>query len=254
MIDLSELVDYLTTLLSPEKFKDYCPNGLQVEGKSSINKIITGVTANLNLIDRAIKEQADVLLVHHGFFWPGENPTITGIKYKRLKKLLEFNISLIVYHLPLDCHKELGNNAQFARVMGWNNCQSHEIDGLPDLIWTQKLVEPLSIDHLKKDLHQHLNQKPLHLAGSNSPSKIEKIAWCSGAAQKYIETAYDLGAEVYISGEVSESTLHLATEWHKHYLACGHHATERFGIQALGNHLAKQFGLIHQFIDVPNPV
>ena len=242
-----ELIAYLDDLLQVNQFKDYAPNGLQVAGSEQVQKVVTGVTASLALIEAAIEVGADTLLVHHGYFWKNELETITSYKQKRIKALLTHNINLIGHHLPLDAHPELGNNAQLAKRWGL-------VDETPDndLLRVGYLSEPCSIDDLIQRVSASLNRTPLHLPGG--PNQVQKVAWCSGGAQSYIEEAAVLGADVYISGEVSEQTTHLARELGIHYLAAGHHATERYGVKALGEHLETQFGLSVQFIDIDNPV
>ena len=242
-----DLVAYLDDLLQVSQFKDYAPNGLQVAGSEQVQKVVTGVTASLALIEAAIDTGADTLLVHHGYFWKNELETITSYKQKRIKVLLTHDINLIGYHLPLDAHPELGNNAQLAKRWGL-------VDETPKegLLRVGRLSEPCSIDSLIQRVTESLNRTPLHLLGG--PEQVEKVAWCSGGAQSYIEEAAALGADVYISGEVSEQTTHLAKELGIHYLAAGHHATERYGVKALGEHIETQFGLSVQFIDIDNPV
>lgn len=241
-----QLVSYLNELLEIDIYKDYAPNGLQVEGKPEIQKIITGVTACQALIDVAVKRDADAILVHHGYFWKNEPQQIVGFKQKRIKTLLQNDINLLGYHLPLDGHDEWGNNAQLGMLWGIDEL---EVDGLvrfgvlPGEMPIEKFVDKISLS---------LNRQPLHLSGG--PEKVQKIAWCSGGAQNMIDKAINLGADVYISGEVSEQTTHLAKECGLHYLAAGHHATETLGVRALGQHLADKFGLEVDFIDIHNPV
>lgn len=248
IMDRSKLIDYLDDFLQVSNYKDYAPNGLQVEGKPKIEKIVTGVTACQDLIDIAIEKSADAIMVHHGYFWKNESPTVTGIKQQRIKKLLEHDINLIAYHLPLDGHSLLGNNAMLAKL--WELEDITEDD--KSLVRLGKLQTPLKIEMFVKRVSKSLNRDPLHLPGG--PANVKKIAWCSGGAQNYIQLAIDWQADVYISGEVSEQTTHIAKEAGIHYLAAGHHATERLGIQALGEHLANQFSLDVEFIDVKNPV
>lgn len=250
-----ELVNYLNRLLEIDKFQDYVPNGLQVEGSENIQKIIFGVTASQELIEQAIAKNADAIIVHHGYFWKSEPITITGIKYQRIKKLIENNINLLAYHLPLDAHADLGNNAQLGKL--WNLTDiTHEVSPQPDLVRVGKLAQPNKIEDFIATVSETLNRAPLHLAGGKD--LVETIAWCSGGAQGYIQQAADFGADVYISGEVSEPTMHIAKEAGIHYLAAGHHATETWGVQALCEHLiqkfADKFGLECEFIDCPNPV
>jgi dinuclear metal center YbgI/SA1388 family protein len=243
----TELHEYLNRYLKITDYKDYAPNGLQVEGKAEIKKIVTGVTACQALIDEAIKLKADAILVHHGYFWKSEPEVITGFKQKRIKSLLLNDINLFGYHLPLDGHEELGNNAQLGKLWGLQ-----DITPQPGLVRLGKLSKKVTIQSFIKQVSTSLNRQPLHLYGG--PEMIQTVAWCSGGAQGYIDQAIEWGADLYISGEVSEQTTHLAKECNIHYLAAGHHATERVGIKALGEHLEKQFGLECTFVDVANPV
>lgn len=251
-MERKQLLDYLDDQLKAGSFRDYAPNGLQVEGTEEITKVMTGVTASQALIDEAISWGADLLLVHHGYFWKNESQTITGIKAKRIKSLLTHDINLAGYHLPLDAHIALGNNAQLGRLL--------ELDvqcGLDDelgkaLVFKGRLPVPMSAVDFAAFLEAKLGRKPLHLPGG--PERIETLAWCTGGAQDYIDLAADAGVDAFVSGEVSERTTHIATERGIHYFAAGHHATERCGIKALGEHLAERFGLEVRFVDVPNPV
>ncbi len=249
-IELNRLVSYLNQVLRPERFDDYCPNGLQVEGKPAIQKIVTGVTASQALIESAIAVNADALLVHHGYFWKGEPPVITGMKRKRIQLLLEHKISLLAYHLPLDAHTELGNNVQLARVLGWEPEPVANKYPLP-LLRTTVFESPQSAEMIAQALGNALGREPLHIAADR---EIKKVAWCTGAAQSYFEQAINLGVDAFISGEVSEATTHIARENNVHYYAAGHHATERYGVKALGEHIADELGLAVDFIDVDNPV
>jgi dinuclear metal center YbgI/SA1388 family protein len=252
MITRTECLSYIETLLEPARFHDYCPNGLQVAGTEQINTLISGVTASQALIDAAIELEADAVLVHHGFFWRGEDPRVIGIKQRRLKQLLMNDINLIAYHLPLDAHPMLGNNAQLAELLGI------EIDGRiagtgdPAIGMCGCFAEPKSVPEFADELRQHLGREALVIQGHNRP--MTTIGWCTGAAQGYIEQAAELGLDAYLSGEVSEQTAHLARELGINYFAAGHHATERYGVMALGEHLADQFEIQHQFIDIDNPV
>lgn len=252
MITRNELSLYLEQFLQCDRFKDYAPNGLQVEGKRHIKKICTGVTASQDVITQAINWQADALLVHHGYFWRGEPEVITGMKRQRLSALMMNDLNLFAYHLPIDCHPDLGNNACLADLFGVEHIQMHPAGGVEKLLWTGTLEKPMPADQFAMFLSQKLNRQPIHIPGSQS--SIQHIAWCSGGAQDYIENASQLGVDAYLSGEVSERTYHQAKELDIHYYACGHHATERFGIQALGNHLALEFNLDHLFIDSDNPI
>lgn len=249
MAELSIIVEYANELLKINQFKDYCPNGLQVEGRGQVKKIVSGVTACQALIAAAVQEEADLLLVHHGYFWRGEDASITGIKQKRIKALLENGVSLLAYHLPLDAHTGLGNNACLATRLGF------QTEGVltTDLIGNYgSLLQPLDANELAANISRALGREPLVIAAG--PDKISRIGWCTGAAQNYIDQAISLGLDAYISGEISEQTVHQAREAGIHYFAAGHHATERYGVQRLGERLAQQFEITHQFIDIDNPV
>ncbi len=252
MVERDQLARYCAELLSISAQRDYCPNGLQVAGKQVITKIVTGVTACQDLIDAAMAAGADALLVHHGYFWKGEDPCIVGQKYRRIAALMKAGIGLYAYHLPLDVHPELGNNAQLAQRLGLDyGVAIGPADNL-ELVRQTQLPDTVSIGDLARQVGDTLRRQPLLIEGHDRP--VASVAWCSGGAQDYIELAAAAGADVYISGEVSERTFHAAKELGIHYLAAGHHATERYGIQALGRHLAKQFGLDHEFIEIENPV
>ncbi|HZX29770.1 MAG TPA: Nif3-like dinuclear metal center hexameric protein [Rhodocyclaceae bacterium] len=244
-----ELTRYLEELLEVPKFRDYCPNGLQVEGCPDVGRIVAGVTASQALLDAAVERGADTVLVHHGYFWRGEDGRVTGLRRNRLKTLLGHDINLLAYHLPLDAHPELGNNAQWAKRLGW---RPEGRFGEQDIAWYGSLDEPLSAAELVGKLGASLSREPL-LVG-DPERQIRRIGWCSGGAQGYFEQAIALGLDAYVSGEISEQTTHLARESGVPYLACGHHATERFGAQALAEHLAAKFGLDCEFVDIPNPV
>ncbi|TWU69922.1 Nif3-like dinuclear metal center hexameric protein [Shewanella algae] len=246
-----ELRQYLGEFLQLDKFRDYAPNGLQVEGKAEIRKIVTGVTACQALIDRAVEAGADALLVHHGFFWKNEPEVLTGMKQRRIKSLLLNDINLFGYHLPLDAHPMLGNNAELGWVLGVIEPEAVETVA-QGLLWQGVLDSPMTAKDLSALLEQRLGQAPLHLDGGER--NIQKLAWCTGGAQDYIDAAAVLGVDAFISGEASERTFHSAVEQGIHYFGAGHHATERFGIKALGEHLAREFELEHEFIDIPNPV
>lgn len=251
-VSLDELMLELTRELKPEQFKDYCPNGLQVQGKNSVGRLISGVTACQALIDAAISRKADAILVHHGYFWRGEEAVLTGIKQRRIRTLLQHDISLIAYHLPLDAHAQLGNNAQLAAILGFQPTAALSRQNNHDMGLLAQLPAAMSGGELASLLASRLDREPLHIAGTDR--EIRSVAWCTGAAQGYIEQAINAGADAYISGEISEQTVHLAREYGIHYFAAGHHATERYGVQALGQLLAQRFDLQHEFIDIDNPV
>jgi len=251
MIQLKDLLNYSNNVLEIERFRDYCPNGLQVEGKTKIKKIVSGVTASQALIDAAIKEGADVLLVHHGYFWKGEDARIIGLKYKRVRSLIESGINLLAYHLPLDAHPLYGNNAKLAEILNLNIAGSFP-SGSDAVGMYGTLKTPMSAADFSQKIASGLDREPLHIGDNNE--QIHTIAWCSGAAQNYIEAAAELGVDAYLTGEVSEQTVHIAREHGLHFYAAGHHATERYGVQAFAEHLASHFALSHQFIDIQNPV
>lgn len=251
-VSIDALLSLANALMQPENFSDYCPNGLQVGGVAQVNKIVTGVTASQALIERAIDEKADVLLVHHGFFWNGEDPRIVGLKFKRIKRLIEHGINLVVYHLPLDAHPELGNNAQLAKLLGIEVTGGLEVGNPHSVGNVGRLAEPVEAQVFCAKVSQVLQREPLLVAAGSHP--IETIGWCTGAAQGYIEEAANLGVDAYLSGEISEPTTHSAREHGVHYIAAGHHATERYGVKALGECLAEQLDINCQFIDIDNPV
>ena len=252
MIARTELLSYLETLLEPNRFQDYCPNGLQVQGDDQVDMLVTGVTASLDLIEAALDLGADTIIVHHGYFWRGEDPRVVGVKHKRLKQLLLNNVNLIAYHLPLDAHPSLGNNAQLSELLEFEVDGRISGTGEPALAMYGCLVEPKSVPELADHLRQKLEREPLAIQAHDRP--ITTIGWCTGAAQDYNQQAAELGLDAFLSGEVSEQTVHLARELGINYFAAGHHATERYGVLALGEHLAQQFDIQHQFIDIDNPV
>jgi len=251
MVARDELLTYCNELLSVTLFKDYCPNGLQVEGAENIRRIVSGVTASQALIEAAIERRADALLVHHGYFWTGEDPVVRGMKRARLSLLLQHKINLIAYHLPLDAHPDYGNNAGLGRALGFSGAGPVENFATPGLLWHALLDEPLSGLSLARRLSEKLGREPLHVPSAQNP--IRHIAWCTGGAQQFIDEAVDLGADAYITGEVSEQTVHVARERAIHFYAAGHHATERFGVQALAAHLVDKFAIESEFVDIPNP-
>ena len=244
-----ELVEYLEGLLQPAKFRDYCPNGLQVEGRAEIVRVVAGVTASQALLDAAVARGADAVLVHHGYFWKGEDGRVTGIRRQRLKTLLGHDINLLAYHLPLDAHPELGNNAQLASRLDW---QPDGRFGEQDIGWLGQAAAPTTAGRLAERIAIELGRQPLLIGDPQRP--VRRLGWCTGGAQGYFEQAIALGVDAFISGEISEQTVHLARESGVAYLACGHHATERYGVAALAAHLAAQCGLQCEFVDVDNPV
>ena len=244
-----ELVGYLDGLLDSQRFKDYSPNGLQVEGAGDVRRIVAGVTANQALIDVAVQSGADTLLVHHGWFWRGEDGRVTGFRKARMQALLKHDINLLAYHLPLDGHPELGNNAQLGRFFGW---ASEGRFGEQDLGWHGRVGQPMALAEMAREIAKRLNRQPL-VVGDGS-RRVERIAWCSGGAQGYFEEAVTLGVDAYLCGEISEHNVHLARESDVAFIAAGHHATERFGVQALAAHLVSKFELACEFVDIENPV
>lgn len=244
-----ELINLADQILSSSSYKDYCPNGLQVQGGDSIHTLVTGVTACQALLDAALAAKADAILVHHGYFWRGEAPALVGSKYQRVFTLMSNQINLVAYHLPLDAHSELGNNAQLGRVLGLQ--QTGTAAGVEQgLMALGTTVAPLSGEQFAAAIADKLGRVPLHI---NAARPIKRLAWCTGGAQNYIDQAIAEGVDAYISGEISEQTTHSAREAGIHYFAAGHHATERYGVQALGARLALELQLEHQFIDVDNP-
>lgn len=248
-MELFELETYVGQLLEVSRFSDYCPNGMQVEGRPQVARLVSGVTASLDLLKAAIESGADAILVHHGYFWKNENARIVGVKRARIELLLRNNVSLLAYHLPLDAHSVLGNNAQLAQKLGFvveggfgeQSIASHGV-----------LAESTPLQELNDNIRQILGREPLVIGDSGRT--VRRIAWCTGAAQGYFEEAILLGVDAFLTGEISEQCVHLARETGVAFIAAGHHATERYGVQALGAHLADKFGISHQFIDIDNPV
>lgn len=244
-----KVVSLVESWLEPGRFQDYCPNGLQVEGRDSVAHVVTGVTASQAFIDAAIEAGADMLLVHHGYFWKGEDQRIRGMKKRRLQTLLREDVSLLAYHLPLDDHAELGNNRQLAEVLDLRNAAPLQAGSL---VWIGDLASPMTATELSGLLEERLRRTPLQVG--HGADLIRRVAWCTGAAQGFINQALDAGADAFISGEISEPTVHTAREDGIHYFSAGHHATERYGVQAVGERLARELGIRHTFIDIDNPV
>jgi dinuclear metal center YbgI/SA1388 family protein len=249
-VALTTLVDEADRYLNTAKISDYCPNGLQVEGRPQVRRIISGVTASQALLDAAVEAQADVVLVHHGYFWKNEDPRVVGIKQRRLKTLLNNDISLLAYHLPLDVHPEVGNNVQLARLLGLIVEGPLEPDNPRSVGLVGSLDTPLAPADFMRRIQTVLGREPLMIEGAGP---IRRIAWCTGGAQGYIDQAVTAGVDAYLTGEVSEPTVHIARENGLSFFAAGHHATERYGVQALGDYLANRFAVEHLFIDCPNP-
>ena len=244
-----ELRGYLDGVLETARYRDYCPNGLQVEGRAEIGHVVLGVTASQALIDVAIERGADAVLVHHGWFWRGEDGRVTGVRKARLQALLQHDINLFGYHLPLDAHPLLGNNAQLASRLGWST-EGHF--GEQELGCFGRLDEAQTLDELARRVERELGRAPLRVGAPERT--VTRIAWCSGGAQSYFEAALALGVDAFLSGEISEPQVHLARESGVAYLAAGHHATERFGLQALAAHLSETCDLQCEFVDIDNPV
>jgi dinuclear metal center YbgI/SA1388 family protein len=244
-----QLMEYLDGLLQPERFRDYCPNGLQVEGRAEVARVVAGVTASQALLDIAVARGADAVLVHHGYFWKGEDGRVTGIRRQRLKTLLANDINLLAYHLPLDAHPELGNNAQLANRFGW---QPDGRFGEQDIAWLGNVETPTTSGQLAAQIGAALARNPLLIGDPERP--VRRLGWCTGGAQDYFEQAIALGVDAFVSGEISEQTVHLARESGVAYLACGHHASERYGVAALAAHLNRNCGLQCDFVDLDNPV
>lgn len=246
-----ELLEYLDGLLMPGKFRDYCPNGLQVEGRSEITRIVAGVTASQALLDAAVERDADAILVHHGYFWKGEDGRVTGIRRKRLATLLANDINLLAYHLPLDAHAELGNNAQLARHLGVHLYNDERGRFGEQALGFMGHRPSASAAELAEHVSQQLGRAVTLVAEPDRP--VRHVALCTGGAQGYFESAIAAGADVFITGEISEPQAHYARECGVAYIACGHHASERYGAPAVGAHVASQLGIAHVFIDIDNP-
>tara|TARA_R110002072_G_scaffold86030_3_gene194326 strand:+ start:7452 stop:8219 length:768 start_codon:yes stop_codon:yes gene_type:complete len=253
-VALHRLCEYLEQCLQPARFADYCPNGLQVEGRAQVARLVTGVTACQALLDAAIEWGADAILVHHGYFWRGESPQVVGMKRRRLATLLAHDVSLLAYHLPLDAHPQMGNNARLGELMGLDlECQAplqpQSTNGVGNIC---DLPQAVAASQLVSRLAAITGRQPLHVGDPDAT--VRRIAWCTGAAQDYIAAAVAAGADLYVTGEASEQTVHTAREEGIQFIAAGHHATERYGVQAVGEHLAGRFSLQHRFIDIDNPV
>lgn len=248
-MQLYEVRDYIGSLLAASRFRDYCPNGVQVEGRAEVRRIATAVSASQAVLEEATAWGADAVIVHHGYFWRSEDACISGIKKRRIAHLLQHDISLLAYHLPLDAHPELGNNAQLGKRMGWieqGRFSEQDIASYGALPQAQTLAQ------LAAQIGETLQRTPQVIGDPNR--SISRIAWCSGGAQGYFEQAIALGVDAFITGEISEQNVHVARETGVAFIAAGHHATERYGVQALGEHLVAQFGFEHRFFDQDNPV
>jgi dinuclear metal center YbgI/SA1388 family protein len=249
-VALTTLVDETDRFMNAAKIPDYCPNGLQVEGRPQVRRIVSGVTASQALLDAAVEAQADVVLVHHGYFWKNEDPRLVGMKQRRLKTLLSNDISLLAYHLPLDVHPEVGNNVQLARLLGLTVEGALDPDNPRSVGLVGSLDTPLAPAEFMQRVQIALGREPVMVEGAGL---IRRVAWCTGGAQGYIDQAVTAGVDAYLTGEISEPTAHIARENELSFFAAGHHATERYGVQALGEYLAKRFAIEQLFIDCPNP-
>lgn len=248
MVQVDQLTEYTAQFLNVRQFRDYAPNGLQVAGRPQISKVVAGVSANRALIEAAIAEGADALVVHHGFFWKGEDPCLTGWRRERIRLLLQHDLNLFAYHLPLDAHPEVGNNAQLAQRMGWQITAQTGEQGLLNL----GSGPHSTLAELGAALALQLQREPLLLGDPQQP--LRRLAWCTGGAQGYFEEAILAGADVFITGEVSERMADMARESGVAFVSAGHYATEQYGVQALAAHWAAQFGVSYHFVPVPNPV
>ena len=252
MAKLQDIIQWCDQTLKSTEFKDYAPNGLQIEGKTEVRKILAAVTASQDAIDAAIRENADLLLVHHGYFWKGEAYPITGMRGKRIKSLIQHDISLLAYHLPLDSHPSLGNNAAIAdllkleRIEALDPSERHPIGNIG------YLNQPMPVEVFKKFVSEKLKFDAIHLPADKT--MIEKVGFCTGGAQDFIVKAAEQGCDAYISGEVSERTFYEAKELGVHYFACGHHATERYGVQRLGQAISEQFDIEYVYFELNNPI
>ena len=252
MAKLQDIIQWCDQTLKSTEFKDYAPNGLQIEGKTEVRKILAAVTASQDAIDAAIRENADLLLVHHGYFWKGEAYPITGMRGKRIKSLIQHDISLLAYHLPLDSHPSLGNNAAIAdlleleRIEALDPSERHPIGNIG------YLNQPMPVEEFKKFVSEKLKFDAIHLPADKN--MIEKVGFCTGGAQDFIVKAAEQGCDAYISGEVSERTFYEAKELGVHYFACGHHATERYGVQRLGQAISEQFDIEYVYFELNNPI
>ena len=251
MPQLQEITTYTNEYLRINDFADYCPNGLQVEGQAEVHKIASGVSASLAFIEQAIDWGAQCLLVHHGYFWKNERPTIVGMKKRRLQAILSRDVSLLAYHLPLDAHPVVGNNIQLAQRLEIGSVEPLQKSAKAPIGNIGKLATPLQASEFVARCEQVLGRKAVHI--DSGPAAVQTIAWCTGGAQSMIDQAVERQVDVYLTGEISEQTVHTARECELHFIAAGHHATERYGVQALGGHLAEKFRLQHQFFDIENP-
>lgn len=252
MAKLNEIIQWCNQTLKSHEFKDYAPNGLQIEGKQDVNKILCAVTASQDAIDAAIEQGADLLLVHHGYFWKGEPYPITGMRGKRIKSLIQHDISLVGYHLPLDSHPSLGNNAALAEILGLRDIEPLDSNERYPIGNIGYLNQPMSAAAFKQYCTDRLGFNTIHLPAEKS--SIQKVAYCTGAAQDFISKAAERDCDAYISGEVSERTYYEARELNVNYYACGHHATERYGVQRLAKAISEQFNIEYSYFELNNPI
>ncbi|MEC8887265.1 MAG: Nif3-like dinuclear metal center hexameric protein [Pseudomonadota bacterium] len=252
MATLTEILAWCEQTLQVSQFKDYCPNGLQIEGKTEVQTLVSSVTASQVAIEQALDLKADALIVHHGYFWKGEPSPLTGIKGKRIKQLMQADVSLIAYHLPLDAHPTLGNNAALADLLGIKITGALDSSERFPIGNIGELDTALTPEQFSKRISDVLGQKPIHI--SSGKSTIQKVGFCTGGAQDFLYKAADFDCDAYISGEVSERTYHEALEYGVDYFAAGHHATERYGVQRLAKALAEQFQLTHHYVELSNPI
>ena len=252
MAKLQDIIQWCDQTLKSPEFKDYAPNGLQIEGKTEVRKILAAVTASHDAIDAAIRENADLLLVHHGYFWKGEAYPITGMRGKRIKSLIQHDISLLAYHLPLDSHPSLGNNAAIADLLELERIETLDPSERHPIGNIGYLNQPMPVEEFKKFVSEKLKFDVTHLPADKT--MIEKVGFCTGGAQDFIVKAAEQGCDAYISGEVSERTFYEAKELGVHYFACGHHATERYGVQRLGQAISEQFDIEYVYFELNNPI
>ena len=250
---LQEIIQWCDHTLKSSEFKDYAPNGLQIEGKTEVNKILCAVTASQDAIEAAIAQKADLLLVHHGYFWKGEAYPITGMRGKRIKALIQNDISLVGYHLPLDSHPTLGNNAAIADILDLENIEPLDPSERHPIGNIGYLKNAMSPEDFKTLVTNKLGFNAIHLPANDQPL-IQKVGFCTGGAQDFIGKAADMGCDAYISGEVSERTFYEAKELNVHYFACGHHATERYGVQRLAQAISEQFNIEYSYFELNNPI
>ena len=252
MATLADIIQWCDSTLKSHEFKDYAPNGLQIEGKTEVNKIVCAVTASQTAIDAAIAQGADLLLVHHGYFWKGEAYPITGMRGKRIKSLIQQDISLVGYHLPLDSHPTLGNNAAIADLLELQNIEALDPTERHPIGNIGYLKSAMSPEAFKAFVSERLGFDAIHLPCDKST--IQKVGFCTGAAQDFISKAAEQGCDAFISGEVSERTYYEAKELDVHYYACGHHATERYGVQRLAKAISEQFNIEYSYFELNNPI